>query len=107
MLKLFLLVVLVMYLDVCVAQTPAPTPNSTVPGVATLRPTVPTMPPIMMPDSDRGNPENKTEELPIVAVYFIMLGVSFVFTGGGIAFSALGYDELNKRQRQEVNSELW
>lgn len=86
------LVLLLFLLTFCNGQTPtpAPTPNVTVPGVATLRPTTPTMPPIMMPDPDRETAENKTTELPIVAVYFIMLGITGLLTCIGISLHIYG-----------------
>lgn len=68
----------------CAQSTEAPTAGGTVPGIATLRPTSPTMPPIMMPGSDPTNPENKTEELPIVVIYFIMFGISCVVIVAGV-----------------------
>jgi hypothetical protein len=85
----------------CSGQTPAPTPNVTVPGIATLRPTSPTMPPIMLPDSDSDDPENKSEEIPIVAVYFIMFGVTCMFTFVGICLNIYGVIGPEKRNKIE------
>jgi hypothetical protein len=66
--------------------TNSPTVNATIPGIATLRPTAPTMPDVMMPDADRGSPTNKTGELPIAAIYFIMLGITGIITITNIKF---------------------
>jgi hypothetical protein len=95
-----------MLFDVVVGQTPAttqsPTANVSIPAFATLRPTVPTMPPIMMPDVDRTTAENKTDELPIVAVYFMMLGLTGIATGIGICFNIYGSLFPSEEKRKEI-----
>lgn len=70
--------------------TLSPTANISIPDIATLRPTMPTMPPLMQPEPDRDMPENKTDEMPIVAVYFIMLGISFSLTFVGVTYHIYG-----------------
>lgn len=90
------------------APTLAPTVNVSVPGIATLRPTTPTMAPIMMHGIDSGSPVNKTNELPISVVYFIMLGVIIVVTSLSIAFGIYGTllpCRQNKRQNKVKQSE--
>lgn len=78
-----------------------------VPGIATLRPTAPTMPDAMLPDADRGSPTNKTEELPIAAVYFIMLGITGIVTWASINFETYGSIIPLKHEKEERQEEEW
>lgn len=90
--KLIVLLLLFDYVIGQVTNTPtlSPTANISIPNIATLRPTAPTMPPLMQPEPDRDSPENKTDEMPIVAVYFIMLGISFALTFTGVMYHIHG-----------------
>lgn len=101
--KLFVISVLIILINMCCCNgnvTLAPTmSNVTPPGIATLRPTSPTMPPIMLPGSDPDMPENKTEELPIVGVYFIMFGITCAVTSIGIGLDSYGIMVLRKKRK--------